>query len=163
MANALNSFEGSVIYVDTMLPYMLLRGIDESVKPFFERLERGELAAYTSVLTFDELGYRLLLALIKDQYAGSPLDQLRAAEEKMMTEFAPTVATLLRRLREYTALTIVEILSDDLEVMSEAMIQFHLRPRDGLHYAAMKRLNCFDVASNDAHFDRVSHLKRYSI
>ena len=53
-----------------------LRGIDPAVKPFFQRIERGELTAYTSALTFDELAYRLILALIKDCYSGSPLDQL---------------------------------------------------------------------------------------
>jgi len=65
MAIALSSFTGNAIYVDTMIPYMLLRGIAEA-QPFFECLERGEVLAYTSVLTFDELGYRLILALIKD-------------------------------------------------------------------------------------------------
>lgn len=44
-------------------------------------MQSGSLAAYTSVLTFDELGYRLLLALIKDNYPGSPLERLRDQEE----------------------------------------------------------------------------------
>lgn len=53
MATALSSFTGNTIYIDTMMPYMLLRGIVEA-QPFFERLERGEVVAYTSVLTFIE-------------------------------------------------------------------------------------------------------------
>lgn len=82
MTTPLSAFGGNVIYFDTMLPYALLRSIDPAVKLFFDRIERGVLLAYTSVLTFDELAYRLLLALIKDHYGGSPLDHLREEEEK---------------------------------------------------------------------------------
>ena len=76
MTAPLAAFTGSVIYLDTMLPYMLLRGVDPAVKHFFKRIEEGDFAAYTSALTFDELAYRLLLALIKDRYGSSPLDRL---------------------------------------------------------------------------------------
>lgn len=58
MTAPLREFRGNVIYLDTMLPYVLLRGIDQEVQRFFERIEGGEIQAYTSVLTFDELAYR---------------------------------------------------------------------------------------------------------
>jgi predicted nucleic acid-binding protein len=162
MTAPLNAFTGSVIYLDTMLPYMLLRGADPAVKVFFERIEHGDFAAYTSALTFDELAYRLLLAMIKDRYGGSPLDRLRDAEEKMLTEFAPAVVTLLRRLQELPHLTILDVLAFDVEVMSQAMSRYHLRPRDGLHLAAMQRISCLDLASTDPHFDRVPHIHRFT-
>lgn len=41
MATTLSSFTGNTIYIVTMVPNMLLRGIAEA-QPFFERLERGE-------------------------------------------------------------------------------------------------------------------------
>jgi hypothetical protein len=69
MSEFLHACPGPLIYLDTMLPYLLLRGLEPAVKPFFQRIDRGELMAYTSVLTFDELAYRLLLALIKDRTA----------------------------------------------------------------------------------------------
>lgn len=161
MATALNSFTGNVIYIDTMLPYMLLRGAAEA-QSFFERLERGEVLAYTSVLTFDELGYRLILALIKDRYGGSPLEHLHDQEEKMLAEFALTVSSLLKRLRAYTNLTALDVLVSDLDVMNEVMPQYRLRPRDALHYASMQRVGCTDLASNDSDFDRISAVKRYT-
>jgi predicted nucleic acid-binding protein len=161
MATALNSFTGNVIYIDTMLPYMLLRGIAEA-QSFFERLERGEVLAYTSVLTFDELGYRLILALIKDRYGGSPLEHLHDQEEKMLAEFALTVSSLLKRMRAYTNLTTLDVLVSDLDVMNEVMPQYRLRPRDALHYASMQRVGCTDLASNDSDFDRISAVKRYT-
>lgn len=132
MATPLSAFTGNTIYIDTMMPYMLLRGIPE-VRPFFERLERGEVSAYTSVLTFDELGYRLILTLIKDHYDGSPLELLRDQEEKMLKEFAPLVASLLKRLRAYAHLTVLDVLVSDLDMMNEVMSSYHLRPRDALH------------------------------
>ena len=162
MATALSSFTGNAIYIDTMIPYMLLRGIAEA-QPFFERLERGDVLAYTSVLTFDELGYRLILALIKDHYEGSPLELLRDQEEKLLAEFAPTVSSLLKRLRGYTNLAVLDVLVSDLDVMNEVMPQYHLRPRDALHYSAMQRVGCANLASNDSDFDRVPTIKRYTI
>jgi len=162
MATPLSSFTGNTIYIDTMIPYMLLRGIAEA-QPFFERLERGEVSAYTSVLTFDELGYRLILALIKDHYGGSPLEVLRDQEEKMLAEFAPTVSSLLKRLRAYTNLTVLDVLVSDLDVMNEVMARHRLRPRDALHYAAMQRVGCLSLASNDPDFDHLPAIKRYTV
>jgi predicted nucleic acid-binding protein len=161
MVAALSTFTGNVIYIDTMMPYMLLRGVAEA-QPFFERLERGELLAYTSVLTFDELGYRLLLALIKDRYGGSPLEHLHDQEGKMLAEFAVTVSSLLKRLRTYPNLRVLDVLVSDLDVMNEVMPQYRLRPRDALHYAAMQRVSCVNLASNDPDFDRISAVKRYT-
>ncbi len=88
MTAPLNTFNGSAIYLDTMLPYALLRGMDPLAKNFFERIAPCAMRAYTSVLTIDELAYRFVLALIKERYGGSPLDALRAEEEKLLGEFA---------------------------------------------------------------------------
>ena len=162
MTTPLSAFTGAAIYLDTMMPYMLLRGVDSTVKHFFERIERGGLSAYTSILTFDELAYRLLLASIKDRYKGSLLDRLRSEEDKMMTEFAGPVAALLRRLRDLPHLVVLDVLASDLEVLNEAMVKHHFRPRDALHLAAMQRVGCFDLASNDSRFDTVPHVRRYS-
>jgi predicted nucleic acid-binding protein len=163
MTAPLDAFTGSVIYLDTMLPYMLLRGVDPAVKHFFKRMEEGDFAAYTSALTFDELAYRLLLALIKDRYGNSPLDRLRDAEEEMLANFAPAVVAILRRLRELPHLTLLDVSVSDLEIMNEAMGRYRLRPRDGLHLAAMQQISCLDLASTDPHFDRVPHIRRFTL
>ena len=80
MSRFLTSFTGTALYLDTMAPYALLRGIEPTAQALFARVEAGELRAYTSVLTFDELAYRLLLALIGDRYSGSPLE--RGADDR---------------------------------------------------------------------------------
>lgn len=162
MVASLASFSGTLIYVDTMLPYMLLRGADNSVAQFWERIEQGELNAYTSALTFDELAYRLLLAFVKDKYDGSPLDRLRSEEMKIIAEFAPQVTDLLQSMRTFPNLTVLDVYSADINVMCQTMSAYQLRPRDAVHFAAMERIGCFDIASNDPHFDRVSRIRRYS-
>ncbi|HHB90987.1 MAG TPA: PIN domain-containing protein [Anaerolineae bacterium] len=163
MVSQLKDFTGPSIYLDTMIPYLLLRGIEEEVKRFFLRIERGEFVAYTSILTFDELAYRLLLAFIKDRYEGSPLNHLRSRETELMVEFSEKIANLLLRFRELPHLVILDVLHTDLKALAEGMIKHQLRPRDALHLAAMQRVGCFDLASNDAHFDNVPFIRRYEL
>lgn len=45
MSEPLAHFTGSVLYLDTMMPYALLRGIDPAARTLFARIEAGELRA----------------------------------------------------------------------------------------------------------------------
>jgi len=146
-----------------MILYALSRGIDASTRDFFQRIESGAIQAFTSVLTFDELAYRLLLAAIKDRYPGSPLDHLRAQEKKLLIEFAPAIGKHLEALRSFPNLIVSDLLASDLGEMIEAMQAYQLRPRDALHLATMKRLGCYDLASNDSHFDSIPGLRRFHL
>jgi len=128
---------------------------------FFERVEAGALQAYTSVLTFDELAYRLILALVAERYGGLPLDVLREQEVTVLREIVPPVRTALEELTRLPNLHVVEVVADDLFVMTESMERCQLRPRDALHYAVMVRLGCLNIASRDAHFDRIPAVTRY--
>jgi len=47
-------------------------------------------------------------------------------------------------------------------VYLDTMIRYQLRPRCALHLAAMQRIGRFDLASNDAHFDRIPSIRRYA-
>jgi len=163
MSRSLAAFSGDVLYLDTMVPYALLRGIDSAAQELFTRIESGELRAYTSVLTFDELTYRLLLALIRDHYGGSPLERLRDEETRMIAEFYPQLAPHLARLKGFPNLSLVDLTPSDLEVMDDVMKTYHLRPRDALHLAAMQKCGCFDLLSNDPDFDRAPQVQRYTL
>ena len=61
MSKPLSAFSGDTLYLDTTVLYALLRGIEPGAQAVFARIETGELRAFTSVLTFDELAYRMLL------------------------------------------------------------------------------------------------------
>lgn len=163
MNATMEEFSGDTLYLDTMIPYALLRGIESETETLFGRIQSGDFRAYTSVLTFDELAYRLLLALTRDHYEGSPIDKIRREEESMTQRFYPKIAPELLKLRRFPNLVIVDINDTDIDAMNGMMLQFHLKPRDGLHLAAMKKINCSDLLSNDADFDRVSIIRRYTL
>jgi predicted nucleic acid-binding protein len=157
------AFTGTALYLDTMVPYALLRALEPSAQALFARIEIGEIRAYTSVLTFDELAYRMLLASIRDRYDRSPLDQLRDRQAEMIAEFSPQLVLHLNRLRAFPNLFLVDVTASDLAAMNEGMRRYHLRPRDALHLAAMQKCDCLDLVSNDTDFDRVSQLHRYTL
>ena len=163
MSQPLTAFSGDTLYLDTTVLYALLRGIEPDVQALFVRIESGELRAYTSVLTFDELAYRMLLALIRERYGSSPLDRLREREQEMVEEFYPRLAPHLHQLRTFPNLILLEVAPSDLEAMDEAMLAYHLRPRDALHFSAMQKCECFDLVSRDPDFDRVPAVRRFAL
>ena len=109
MSEPWSAFTGTELYLDTMVPYSLLRRRDLSAQELFSRVQAGGILAYTSVLTFDELAYRTLLAFIRDHYDGSPLDRLRDNEAQMIAEFHPLLAPHLDRLRNFSNLFLVDV------------------------------------------------------
>ena len=163
MSESWEQFPGSELYLDTMIFYAFLRGLGSSVCELFDRIELGELQAYTSVLTFDELTYRTLLALIRDRYTGSPLERLRDQETEMIAEFYAQLAPHLHRLRTFPNLFLIDVTSSDLEKMDRIISAYHLRPRDALHLAAMEKCGCLNLVSNDSDFDRIPDISRYHL
>jgi predicted nucleic acid-binding protein len=164
MIQPISAFTGQILYLDTMIPYALLRNIDaNSVKSLFSRLQTGELEAFTSVLTFDELAYRLLLAAIRDNHSGNPLDHLRQNEASLIATYSPQIAAEIQRLQTFPHLTLLDVTSSDITQMHQLMQKYHLRPRDALHLAAMHKCNCFNLVSLDADFDHVPYLQRFTL
>jgi predicted nucleic acid-binding protein len=163
MSKPLAEFSGTTLYLDTMIPYALLRNIEPAATELFGRIKAGELHAYTSVLTFDELAYRLLLALIRERYSGSPLNRLRDHKAQMVAKFCHKLVPALARLRAFPHLTLVDITAADVAQMSENISAYHLLPRDALHLAAMQTCGCFDLVSHDADFDRAPMVRRYTL
>jgi len=163
MSVPLAEFRGNALYLDTMIPYALLRNIEPAATVLFERIKAGEFRAYTSALTFDELAYRALLALIRERYGDSPLNRLRDHKVQMIAEFYPTLAPALTRLRTFPNLTLVDVTTADVEQMSENIGVYCLLPRDALHLAAIQKCGCFDLVSHDADFDRVPTVRRYTL
>ena len=164
MTQSVAAFNGQTLYLDTMIPYALLRNIDpQAAKNLFQRLQAGEFRAFTSVLTFDELAYRLLLAAIRDNHPGNPLDQLRQNEVQLIETYSPKITAQLQRLQTFPNLTLLDVTTSDITQMNQMMQQHHLRPRDALHLAAMHKCNCFNLVSQDADFDHVPYLNRFTL
>lgn len=164
MSQPVATFAGPEIYLDTMIPYYLLRNIDaEAVKQFFNRIHTGEVRAFTSVLTFDELAYRLLLAAIQDNQPGNPLDHLRRDEAGMIAAYYPAIAAQIQRLELFPNLTLLDVTAVDITLMHQFVLLHKLRPRDALHLAAMQKSNCFHLISHDSDFDHVPQVKRFTL
>ena len=150
-------------YVDTMVFYDHLRATEPATIAFFDRVKQGDLFALTSVLTFDELAYRVLLAHIRDKYAGSPLDHLRHKEAQMIAEFYPSISPVLRRLQAFPNLATVDVTAADIAEMHRNILEYQLRPRDALHLATLRRAGCLQIVSHDGGFDRVPEISRFTI
>lgn len=117
MSKTISQFSERALYIDTMIFYLLLREKGSAAEPLFHRIQSGEIQAYTSVLTFDELAYRLLLARVRDTYGGSPLDRLRQNEQKLLAEFSPEIELALTQLQSLSNLTLLEFTPTDLIAM----------------------------------------------
>ena len=81
----------------------------------------------------------------------------------MIAEFYPQLAPHLTRFRTFPNLNLIDVTASDLDVMNDAMLKYHLRPRDALHLAAIQKCGCFDLVSHDADFDRVPTVERYTL
>lgn len=166
MADNLLEFSGRIIYLDTMILYSFVRP-DKTLRPvlreFFRRIEQGNLIAHTSVLTFDELSYRLLLAAIRDKYPDSPLDRLREHETEMMAEFYPRVIGTVRRLSLFPNIVTLSVTPDMVQTMMDLMERHRLRPRDALHLASVHSGGSDALASNDTSFDRAPGVSRFEL
>jgi predicted nucleic acid-binding protein len=112
---------------------------------------------------FDELAYRLILAMIRDAYPGSPLERLRDEEERMIKQFYPVIAPQLLQVRHFPHLTIIEVTAADIDAMNAAILEYAVKPRDSLHVAAMQKCGCLDLVSQDADFDRIPFIRRYTL
>jgi predicted nucleic acid-binding protein len=164
MSQAVATFKGDMVYLDTMIPYALLRNIEiAAVKALFQRIHTGELQAFTSVLTFDELAYRLLLAVIRDNQPGNPLDHLRRDEANLIATYYPAVAVEVQRLQTLPNLVLLDLTAADINLMHQLAQQHRLRPRDALHLTAMHKCGCFNLVSQDSDFDHVPYVQRFTL
>ena len=163
MSQSISTFSGTEIYLDTTAFYAFLRVAEPAAQQLFQQIEASSLQAYTSVLAFDEVAYRLLLALIRDHHAGSPLDNLRRDETNLIATYYPQIAPRLERLQSLPSLVVLNLAADDVTDMHQFILKHHIRPRDALHLTAMQKCECFNLVSNDGDFDRVPAVSRYTI
>lgn len=161
MSQPLSNFRGDSIYLDTMVFYAVLRACHRSAHVLLKQIEAGVYHAYTIALTFDELAYRMLLALIRDKYGKSPQDHLRQNQGRVIAEFYPQIERLLHQLLLLPNLTVLDVTSADLIAMHRNYLTYHLLPRDALHLAAMQKVGCINLVSLDSDFEQIPGIQRY--
>ena len=163
MKTPIRQFAGPALYIDTMVFHLFLRTKNPVVESIMRRAQDGEFILYTSVLTFDELAYRLLLARVRDLYPGSPLDHLRQNGPQLTAELYPEIAPKLAQLQVYPNLVLISVTPADVTAMNQNVLAYRVRPRDALHLAAMQKVGCLHIWSEDADFDDVPGVVRYSL
>jgi len=154
------------VYVDTNVLYMYLRADAmhwPTIERFLQHVIRGEITAYVSVLTLDELYYRLLLALIKEHPGRNPLDALRGDLPGVVLKYCDQISVTLRKFMGLPHITRLGVEAGDFEGMLENVAQFALLPRDAFHVTLMRRLGLVAIASDDMDFDRVDGIERHWI
>ena len=152
------------VYVDVNVFYMYLRPDPvylATIRRFLGRMVQEDIEAYTSILTMDELFYRLLLARVKDVYRRNPLDVLREDIKGAIAKCGAEIEVALRRLIRLPHLQLAAVLEDDFPQMLTNITAFGLLPRDALHVAVMQRLGLSEIATDDVDFDRVPWLQRH--
>ncbi len=152
------------VYVDVNVFYMYLRPDPvylPMIREFLGRIVQGDIQAYTSVLTMDELFYRLLLARIKDVYQRDPLQVLREDMRGAIARCGSEIGAALGRLVRLPHLQLAAVTEGDFPQMLGNITAFGLLPRDALHIAVMQRLGLSEIATDDADFDRVPWLQRH--
>lgn len=155
--------EGEV-YCDVNVFYMFLRRDPvhhATIRAFFKRMVGSEIEVYTSVLTMDELFYRLLLAKVKETYDRNPLDVLGEDLIEAITRCADDVKQALARLVGLPHLHMVGVEETDFTPVLDNITSHALLPRDALHLAVMQRLGLVHIATDDGDFDRVDWLERH--
>lgn len=163
MSNPVSGFRGEALYVDTMIFHLLIRAKQTEVQDLFHRIENGELLAYTSVLTFDELVYRLLLGFIRDELPGSPIDHLRQNQQTLVARFYSLFQSHLDKFLHFPNLQLIDVTDKDMNLMTKNIKIYQLLPRDALHLAAMQKVGCMHIVSHDAGFDHIAGLHRYTL
>lgn len=158
-----SDFQEGDIYLDTNFFYHFLRPIPRYrgvIQAFFQRIEGGQIRAFTSVNTFDELAYRLLLSAIKDRYNGNPIELLRNQTSDMLREFYPSVQEVLLMLKSLPNLTILSLTESELSRMIDNLSSDMLLPRDALHLAVIENHGIRYMATDDRDFDKVEGIER---
>jgi hypothetical protein len=101
------------------------------------RIEKGELKAYTSTLTWDEVVWVVGRALGRDDGTSQG-----------------------RKLLGFPNLEFIDVDKRTLSSAQMLLDKYQLKPRDSLHLASAMNKNIKTVISDDEEFDRVKEVER---
>ena len=111
--------------------------ISKNAYEIIKKINDGNLIAYTSTLTMDEVLYII--------------------QKKVGREIAANI------IENYIKLNNLNIISVDLEILNKSIEiykQTNLKPRDSIHLAVMKINKISAMISSDPDFDKIKDVKR---
>ena len=149
-------------YVDTNVLYLFLRPPEEPhphrawLRDVMAGFAGGSDEAVISPLVLDELAYRLLLALLKDEGVSDPLGELRRNTAQVLERLAPRTSSLVQTVSSLPGLTIAPV--DDVRLVAALRYKerISLLPRDALHVAVAVAEGCEGILSLDEDLARAA-------
>jgi len=106
-------------------------------RKILERIEKNEIIAYTSVLTWDEVAY------VVNKVMGKA-DSINAG----------------KKFINYPNLRFIQA-SIDIIIRAQEIIQnYNLKPRDSIHVASALSKSIHNIVSDDSDFDKIDLIKR---
>ncbi|MBS7631297.1 type II toxin-antitoxin system VapC family toxin [Candidatus Bathyarchaeota archaeon] len=132
-----------VLYLDAnvfIYAALNLEDIGSRARAILKRVQRGEISATSSALTFDELVWAV------KKYRS--LADAAIAGEAFLS---------------MPGLELIDVDGDLLAVALEIMRRYQLDPRDSIHAASALSKKAEAIISTDEHFDKFTEIKRRSI
>jgi len=130
-------------YIDSnvfIFAYSDDKEVGKTCRKIISMIINKKIKAFTSVLTFDEIFYKI--KKLKDR------------------ETALIVGELFLNLKN---LTFVELDLDVLNYSLNLLKESNLEPRDSIHASSALSNNVSNVITNDKDFDKIKDIKRYDI
>src|SRR2546422_5677429 len=159
MAQPLAAFQGTALYLDTMI---LVSFVDAAApwhaasrQLFYRAIEPARpIRLVTATLTIDEVIFTLLQEiLLRPPYNVSrSRSQYLGAHPEIVRQIMTSVDYGVQRL--LAILSLEPVLPADINAMRQEMIATGTLPRDAIHLAVMRRLGIAAIASDDDGFDR---------
>jgi len=150
---------GTKIFIDSNILIYHFLDISNSCTNFLERVEIGDIEAYTSTVVLAEVLHRLMIAEVVEKHNVKPKNALRLLKEK--PEIIPMLEKgekAIQRIPEFN----IKILPFPIEAVSqsrELRREYSLLTNDSLNLYIMKINQLSHIATNDADFERVKDTK----
>jgi len=156
---------GSKVFIDAnifLYPALNDPRYRDSCKAFLERVSKGEVQGFASVLVLNEVLHKLMVSETANKHnlrGGEATSYLKQNpdEIKQLTQ----VWKDMDHIKILPNLTVLDVPIDLFWKGVEHSNTFGLMAMDGAHIAVMEAHGLTDLASNDSHFQRVPWIKLY--
>ena len=159
MAEPLTAFQGSALYLDTVI----LVGFMDTESPWHSACRQllyraidpaHPIRLVTATLTIDETVFVLLEGLVQRPPYGVTRGRGRylRSHPEVVRELMTSVDYWVRNWLGVVSLE--PVLAEDITAMRQAMMATGLLPRDAIHLSVMRRPGITAIASDDDDFNR---------
>ena len=145
------------IFVDANIFLHHAFDLNESSVRFLQRIERGEVKAYTSLLVLEEVFFKLLVQQSSNLLSKVTLEKVKTLlkDKKARKKIFSPLFRYLKYLDilKTGGLKVIGLVEEDVERAIYIAGQWGLLTADALHLAVMERKEIINLASADSDFE----------